>query len=79
MIRSLFKKEKLKARNFFELKKSTDLIEIEAIKLKLEKYKIPVYIVNQVLNSKESAFVYYLRIPEQYKQLAKEIFEDDKK
>jgi hypothetical protein len=72
-IKKIFSKEKLKARNFVEIHKSIILSESENVKLKLEKYKIPVYQINKIQEQNKDEMLYILRIPESFLKQAKDI------
>jgi hypothetical protein len=72
-IKRLFKEEKLKARNFVEIFRSEDINAVNTVKVKLEKYKIPVYVVNKKLHINDNEMLYILRIPEQFSEQAKSL------
>lgn len=77
-IKGIFKKEELKARNFVEIYKTDSLQDSNEVQAKLQKYKIPVYVVNKVVDFKENKMLYILRIPEPNLEQAKQILDVQK-
>lgn len=75
-IRKMFLKEKQihNARSFCELIRTDEMDEALKIKARLEKYKIPVYMLDQRNASRKSGNEkIIIRIPEKYMAQAKEI------
>jgi hypothetical protein len=74
-LKALFSDDKKQhnARNFVEILRTSDKEEANVIKLKLEKYKIPVYEIDHQKSNDSSSGKIILRIPEKYVAQAKNI------
>lgn len=75
MLKKLFSNDKKhhNQRNFVEILRTTSKDEANEVKAKLEKFKIPVYVIDHQKSNDSSSEKVILRIPEKFLAQAKSI------
>ncbi len=71
------KKAHHNARNFVEILRTSDKELVCSTKNKLEKYKIPVYVIDHQKSDDSSSGKVILRIPEKHLELANRILKEN--